>query len=49
MVLAAVVQLCSTASIPGNLAKCRSAIERAAQAGAKLVCLPEVRLCALQT
>lgn len=43
MAIAAVVQLCSTANIPANLKLCRSAIDRAAKAGARLVCLPEVR------
>ena len=42
MAIAAVVQLCSTANIPANLKLCRSAIDRAARAGARLVCLPEV-------
>lgn len=39
--LVAVTQLCSTPSITRNLVICKRIIERAANAGAKLVYLPE--------
>ena len=39
--LAAVVQLTSTSSLDHNLERARFWIDRAARAGARLVCLPE--------
>lgn len=41
MVLAAVGQICSRNNVQWNLRVCRSVVKRAAQAGAKFVCLPE--------
>ncbi|KAJ5929427.1 hypothetical protein N7454_006377 [Penicillium verhagenii] len=41
MVLAAVGQLCATASITSNLAQCQTLIQKAAAAGAKVLFLPE--------
>ncbi|CAG8004487.1 unnamed protein product [Penicillium olsonii] len=41
MVLAAVGQICSTASISSNLAQCRLLVQKAAVAGAKVLFLPE--------
>ncbi|KAL4959653.1 carbon-nitrogen hydrolase family protein [Aspergillus stella-maris] len=41
MAIAAVGQLCSTASISGNLAQCRVLVRKAAEAGAKALFLPE--------
>ncbi|RAL17228.1 carbon-nitrogen hydrolase family protein [Aspergillus homomorphus CBS 101889] len=41
MVLAAVGQLCSTASLAANLAQCRTLVRKAAAAGAKALFLPE--------
>ncbi|CAG7939175.1 unnamed protein product [Penicillium salamii] len=41
MVLAAVGQICSTASITANLAQCRLLVQKAAAAGAKVLFLPE--------
>ena len=39
--IAAVVQMSSTDDVAHNLAQARLWVERAAQAGATLVCLPE--------
>ncbi|KAL4977524.1 carbon-nitrogen hydrolase [Aspergillus desertorum] len=41
MVIAAVGQLCSTASIAANLAQCRVLVRKAVEAGAKALFLPE--------
>ncbi|RAH72053.1 carbon-nitrogen hydrolase family protein [Aspergillus aculeatinus CBS 121060] len=41
MVLAAVGQLCSTASLAANLAQCQTLVRKAAAAGAKALFLPE--------
>ncbi|KAF4549483.1 Carbon-nitrogen hydrolase-like protein 5 [Elsinoe fawcettii] len=41
MVLAAVGQICSTASMAHNLAQCRTVIQKAVAAGAKMLFLPE--------
>ncbi|KAK9894087.1 putative NIT2-nitrilase [Cystobasidium minutum MCA 4210] len=41
MVLAAVGQICSRNNVQWNLRVCKSVVRRAAQAGAKFVCLPE--------
>ncbi|TKX23913.1 carbon-nitrogen hydrolase-like protein 3 [Elsinoe australis] len=41
MVLAAVGQICSTASMSHNLAQCRTVIQKAVAAGAKTLFLPE--------
>ncbi|KAJ5707037.1 hypothetical protein N7488_006838 [Penicillium malachiteum] len=41
MVLAAVGQLCATASITSNLAQCETLIQKAVKAGAKVLFLPE--------
>ncbi|KAL6239046.1 hypothetical protein BDW75DRAFT_165793 [Aspergillus navahoensis] len=41
MAIAAVGQLCSTASISANLAQCRVLVRKAVQAGAKALFLPE--------
>ncbi|KAJ5595378.1 uncharacterized protein N7459_001586 [Penicillium hispanicum] len=41
MVLAAVGQLCATASITTNLAQCQTLVRKAAAAGAKVLFLPE--------
>ncbi|KAJ5935400.1 hypothetical protein N7466_004947 [Penicillium verhagenii] len=41
MVLAAVGQLCATASITSNLAQCQTLVQKAAAAGAKVLFLPE--------
>ncbi|KAJ5631307.1 Carbon-nitrogen hydrolase [Penicillium longicatenatum] len=41
MVLAAVGQLCATASITSNLAQCQNLIQKTAAAGAKVLFLPE--------
>ncbi|KAJ5730005.1 uncharacterized protein N7483_004513 [Penicillium malachiteum] len=41
MVLAAVGQLCATASIASNLAQCETLIQKAVKAGAKVLFLPE--------
>ncbi|KAJ5217354.1 hypothetical protein N7468_010362 [Penicillium chermesinum] len=41
MVLAAVGQLCATASITSNLAQCQTLVRKAASAGAKVLFLPE--------
>ncbi|PYH42116.1 carbon-nitrogen hydrolase family protein [Aspergillus saccharolyticus JOP 1030-1] len=41
MVLAAVGQLCSTASLTANLAQCQTLVRKAAAAGAKALFLPE--------
>ncbi|KAJ5387995.1 hypothetical protein N7509_010536 [Penicillium cosmopolitanum] len=41
MVLAAVGQLCATASITSNLAQCQTLVRKAAAAGAKVLFLPE--------
>lgn len=41
MVLAAVGQICSRNNVQWNLRICKSVVRRAAQAGAKFICLPE--------
>ncbi|GAM87755.1 hypothetical protein ANO11243_057820 [Dothideomycetidae sp. 11243] len=41
MVLAAVGQICSTASLAHNLAQCKVAVQKAVAAGAKILFLPE--------
>lgn len=41
MVVAAVAQICSRNNVSNNLKICTSVIRRAAEGGAKLVCLPE--------
>ncbi|KAI5303398.1 exosome catalytic subunit dis3, partial [Ascosphaera pollenicola] len=41
MVLAAVGQMCSTASMSHNLAQCRLLVDQAVKAGAKALFLPE--------
>ncbi|RDW94133.1 carbon-nitrogen hydrolase family protein [Aspergillus mulundensis] len=41
MTIAAVGQLCSTASVSANLAQCRVLVQKAAEAGAKALFLPE--------